>query len=194
MKNKINSLPENNPNERFLLGRKGKNNLMVIGLNSSTADKDKHDKTSANIEAIAEANGYDGWVIFNLTPERQTHPGDLSMSENITLLSENTNFIDGFLVANKLNVKDVLVAWGNLDHYYNQDYLKKYAYIILDRLQKHDLSYWCIKKTKNGHPFHPSTQSLNCHVGPVKDIVLKPFEVKPYMKRIRPFNLRDTFS
>ena len=73
MKNKINSLPENDPKERFLLGLKGKNNLMVIGLN-------------------------------------------------------------------------------------------------------------------------PSTQSLNCNVGPAKNIVLKPLEVKPYMKRIRPFNFRDTIS
>jgi hypothetical protein len=194
MINRLFSIPEKDPDIRYILGKKGKNNLMVICLNPSTADTGNHDQTSSNIETIAEANGYDGWVTFNLTPERQTHPSFLSIEENITLLSDNTNLLEGFLIENTFDVKDVLLAWGDLDHYFNQMYLKKYAYIILDRLQKHDLKYWCIKKTKSGHPFHPSTQSLNCHVGPAKDIVLKPFDEKSYMKKIKSLDYRNTID
>jgi hypothetical protein len=178
-------LPENDQNLRYFLSKKGKNNILVIGLNPSTANADSLDPTSKNVDQIATANDYDGWVLANITPERQTHPSILSIEEHVTLLSDNTNLLEAFLIENTLNVKDVLLAWGDLDHYFNQPYLQKYAYIILDRLQKYDLNYLCIKKTKSGHPFHPSTQSLNCHVGKVEDIILKPFEVKSYMKMLK---------
>lgn len=52
MKAKFISLPENNPNFRYYLGKKGKNNLLVVALNPSTANVHKHDGTSDNIEKL----------------------------------------------------------------------------------------------------------------------------------------------
>jgi hypothetical protein len=53
---------------RFTLGRSGKNPLLAVGLNSSTASREKSDITVAKVERIAERAGYDGFVMLNLYP------------------------------------------------------------------------------------------------------------------------------
>ena len=69
--------PENNPDLRYLLAKKGKNNLLVVGLNPSTADAENSDPTMRNIDRIAGNNGYDGWLLVNLYPRRKSNPADL---------------------------------------------------------------------------------------------------------------------
>ncbi|WP_019039722.1 DUF1643 domain-containing protein [Psychroflexus tropicus] len=63
-------LPENDNEKRFALGKKGKRNLLCIGLNPNTANELKLDETTRNVERIANDNGYDGWLMANLYPTR----------------------------------------------------------------------------------------------------------------------------
>ena len=60
-------LPLNDPEKRFLLGKKGTAEMLAIGLNPSRADETKLDPTSRNIERIAKNNGCDGWWFVNLS-------------------------------------------------------------------------------------------------------------------------------
>lgn len=182
---KFQSVPEIDPDKRFVLGKKGTKNLMVICLNPSTADAYKHDGTSNNLEKIAEANGYDGWALFNVSPERTAHPSELSPRENKDLLTKNSDLIEGFVLINEFKIEDVLVAWGNNIVSYLYPYLPKYAVFILERLQKYELNYLCIKLTDKGHPFHPVAQGINRYIGPVEEIVLQPFNTASYIKMLK---------
>ena len=184
METKLLSLPENDSEVRYVLGKKGKRNLLAICLNPSTANAFKHDGTTNNVEKIAKANGYDGWVLFNVSPQRTPHPSDLPLVENEAVLIKNVNLLDDFILKNEFQISDVLLAWGNTITSFQHPYLIKYAAFILERLKKHELNYWCIKLTAKQHPFHPAAQAINRYVGPVEDIVLQPFNTVSYLKRI----------
>ena len=164
--------------------KKGKNNLLVICLNPSTADAYAHDGTTNNVEKIAKANGFDGWVLFNVSPQRTPHPKHLPKTENETVLKENLNFLDTFVLKNEFQVANVLLAWGNTITSFQHPYLLKYSTFILERLKKYELNYWCIKLTDKGHPFHPASQAINRYIGKVEDIVLKPFNTISYLKKV----------
>ena len=47
-------IPKKDMNIRFLLGQKGNQNLVAIGLNPSKANENKLDPTSKNIKKMAE--------------------------------------------------------------------------------------------------------------------------------------------
>tara|TARA_R110000787_G_scaffold42161_3_gene103679 strand:+ start:2785 stop:3021 length:237 start_codon:yes stop_codon:yes gene_type:complete len=62
---------------RFILGKNGARKLFVVGLNPSTANKEKSDTTVAKVETVARNNGFDGFVMANLYPLRSTDPNEL---------------------------------------------------------------------------------------------------------------------
>ena len=62
---------------RYILGKDGDKKLFVIGLNPSTANKEKSDTTVAKVEKVAIDNGFDGFVMANLYPYRSTDPDGL---------------------------------------------------------------------------------------------------------------------
>ncbi|WOD44185.1 DUF1643 domain-containing protein [Hwangdonia lutea] len=178
------SIPEKDQDVRYLLGRKGLNNLLVICLNPSTADASKHDGTTSNVEKIATVNGFDGWVLLNITPQRTPYPCNLSIEEDKSLLTKNIDMLESIMLSNEFNFKSVLLAWGNNINSIQHPYLKKYAAIMLDLLKKYDLDYWCIKLTQENHPFHPAQQSINRYVGPVENIKLQTIDTNNYLKML----------
>lgn len=186
METKFLSIPENDPRLRYILGNPGKNNLLTICLNPSTANAYKHDGTTNNVEKIAWANGYDGWVLFNLSPERTSNPDLMSLEYSKNRLIENQNLLEGYVLRNQETIKGVLLAWGdNIVNLRGLLYLRESAYHILDRLKKYDLQYYCIKQTGKGHPFHPAAQGINRYVGKVEEIKLQPFDADSYSRQIR---------
>ena len=60
---------------RYLLGTRGKNPLICIGINPSTAKPDALDNTLKSVERIALGNGYDSFLMFNVYAQRATSPG-----------------------------------------------------------------------------------------------------------------------
>ena len=83
--NEIVCIPKNDTTKRFLIGKKGQHEMLAIALNPSTANEDKLDPTSKNIELIANNNGCDGWWLVNLYPERISNPNKLTHKGNIKL-------------------------------------------------------------------------------------------------------------
>tara|TARA_R110000868_G_scaffold220270_2_gene471470 strand:+ start:265 stop:831 length:567 start_codon:yes stop_codon:yes gene_type:complete len=173
-------LPNSDPDKRFVLAKKGVNNLLVICLNPSTANEFEHDCTSRNIEKIAEVNGFDGWVLFNLSPERTPKPELLNVLEP-ELLDSNIRELTQLLNKNEFQIEDVLLAWGNNVGLAELNYLKKSARRMFQVLNDKQLNYWCIKLTNKKHPFHPSQRSVNRYVGKVDEIRLIPFDVGEYL-------------
>ncbi|WP_417371482.1 DUF1643 domain-containing protein [Gelidibacter japonicus] len=185
-------IPENDPKIRYILGRKGFNNLLVIALNPSTATAVKHDGTTDNIDKIAAVNGYDGWVLFNLSPQRTQYPHLLDVEPNDTCFAENRNLMEAVVMNEEWGISNIWLAWGN--NIIERNYLKEQAYSMLDRLQKYDLKYWHIKNTLKGHPYHPAKQPINRYIGPVATIRLLPLEIKAYFRSLKPLGLDRDFT
>ena len=51
---------------RYILGTRGKNPLICIGINPSTAKPDDLDNTLKSVERTARFNGYDSFIMFNV--------------------------------------------------------------------------------------------------------------------------------
>ena len=59
---------------RYILGTRGENPLICIGINPSTAQPGDLDNTLKSVERIALGNGYDSFTMFNVYPQRATDP------------------------------------------------------------------------------------------------------------------------
>ena len=171
-------IPKNDTEKRFLLGKSGSSVLLAIGLNPSTANEEKLDPTSRNVQAIANNNGCDGWLLINLYPQRTSKPCNLPKKSMTALSDENINFIRGLIENPSNNFKKVLCCWG--DHVEKHTYLNNQAIEIMSVIEELNLSFQCIGVTKSGNPFHPSPMPVNRFLGGINNITLKSFEPNNY--------------
>ncbi|MBA4685533.1 MAG: DUF1643 domain-containing protein [Candidatus Galacturonibacter soehngenii] len=141
---------------RYSLGYCKKNPLICIGVNPSTARPEKLDPTIQSVSRIAQNNGYDGWIMLNLYPQRSTDPNGLDLNCNNDIHSTNIQMISNLL--DNYDISDIWAAWGTLIT--KRDYLKQ----CLDDLYSITKDYnWVTfgKKSKNGHPHHPLYLNTN---------------------------------
>ena len=140
---------------RFILGKSGCAKLHVIGLNPSTANREKADTTAAKVERVAQRNAYEGFVMANLYPLRATDPQDLPAEHNARLSRRNiVEIVDSF--GDEPPV--MWAAWGvNIS---SRPYLLK-ACIKLHREVASRGGRWLHygKLCQHGHPRHPSRLS-----------------------------------
>ena len=59
---------------RYILGTRGKNPLICIGINPSTAKPGDLDNTLKSVERIALGNDFDSCIMFNVYAQRATDP------------------------------------------------------------------------------------------------------------------------
>ena len=59
---------------RYVLGRVGRHPLVCIGINPSTAQPGALDPTLKSVERLANANGFDSWIMFNVYPSAPPTP------------------------------------------------------------------------------------------------------------------------
>lgn len=137
---------------RFVLGNKSSKPLIVIGLNPSTADDSKPDPTIRKVMGFAERNGFDGFIMLNLYPQRVTDPKGLSIDLDQELMQENLKQIDAIL--NGITEPVLLASWGatiTIRRYFKQC-IKQ-----IHELTKGKNVKW-VKigdLTQDGHPRHP---------------------------------------
>jgi len=147
---------DNTDSSRFILGKNGTKKLFVVGLNPSTANKEKSDTTVAKVEKVARSNGYDGFVMTNLYPLRSTDPKDLPQDYDKALFDENIEQI--IKSASAGNNPEFWAAWGKdiILRPYLSESLK-----TLERAVKDIKGNWLHygELLKNGHPRHPSRLS-----------------------------------
>ena len=145
-------------NSRFALYQTGgKRNLFVIGLNPSTANKEHGDPTMKKVLGFARHNGYDGYVMMNVYPQRATNPDDLHQTCDVALHQKNLSVIQ-HLLGDETGL-EFLFAFG--DNIAKRDYLLSCLKDIIDVIEPH---IGIIKKyatmqigepTKKGFPRHP---------------------------------------
>ena len=138
---------------RFLLGKNGVSNLIVVGLNPSTANKENSDTTASKVETVANNNGYDGFVMTNLYPLRSTKPEDLPELASSKLIKQNSKAI--LTIATQENNPVIWAAWGG--NICSRSYLKESLSHISDLVKNVNGSWVNFGHLcKDGHPKHPS--------------------------------------
>ena len=142
-----------NNRARFLLGKRGRNTLMVVGLNPSVATAERSDLTASKVETIARSAGYDGFVIVNLYCQRSTDPNGLHKHCRHQYAEQNLSAIKQAIV--RLNIDTLWAAWGTGIEC--RPYLRSSA-AALHTVSRKSACRWVHygALTTKGHPRHPS--------------------------------------
>lgn len=114
--------------------------IQVIGLNPSTADELRDDRTVAKLKRLAKRLGYGGLLMTNIFAFRATDPRVMRRHAS-PIGVEN----DSMLLATAKRAGLVLAAWGT-----DGEHLGRGAEVrsMIDGLH-------CLKVTKGGHHYHP---------------------------------------
>ena len=100
---------------RYILGTRGRNPLICIGINPSTAAPDDLDNTLKSVSRIASGNGYDSWVMFNVYAQRATDPDHMDRELNLRLHQENMRAFEYLLgLYGEGNTPAIWAAWGTI--------------------------------------------------------------------------------
>jgi hypothetical protein len=159
---------------RYILGTRGNNPLICIGINPSTAQPDDLDNTLKSVERIALGNGFDSFIMFNVYAQRATSPDDMEKNCNPVLHAENLKAFRYVLSISQQPT--VWAAWGAIIE--KRKYLPDCVRDLLEAGEDYGAQWVCAGAiTKKGHPHHPLYLR--------KDEKIKPFDVAAYLEKLK---------
>ena len=158
---------------RYILGTRGKNPLICIGINPSTAQPGDLDNTLKSVQRIAHGNGFDSFIMFNVYAQRATDPDAMEKTCNQQLHREN---LEAFRYVLSIAEKPtVWAAWGTIIE--KRDYLKDCLKDMIEAGEEYGAQWVCAGSvSKKGHPHHPLYLR--------KDETVRPFDVTAYLECI----------
>ena len=155
---------------RYILGTRGNNPLICIGINPSTAEPGNLDNTLKSVERIALGNGFDSFIMFNVYAQRATNPDAMEKQCNEALHRENLAAFRHVLSISQQPA--VWAAWGAIIE--KRDYLPRCLRDMVAAGYEYGAKWYCAGAvTKKGHPHHPLYLR--------KDEKLKHFAVETYL-------------
>ena len=158
---------------RYILGTRGNNPLICIGINPSTAKPDDLDNTLKSVERIALGNGYDSFLMFNVYAHRATNPDTMVKQCNSLLHQENLKAFR--YVLGLSSHPAVWAAWGTIIE--KRPYLPACVWDMVKAGQAAGAQWYCAGAiSKKGHPHHPLYLR--------KDEKLKPFDIETYLNTL----------
>lgn len=155
---------------RYILGTRGKNPLICIGINPSTAQPGDLDNTLKSVQRIAHGNGFDSFIMFNVYAQRATDPDAMEETCNWVLHREN---LEAFRYVLSIGEKPIVwAAWGTIIE--KRPYLKDCLKDMIRAGEEFGANWVCSGKcSKKGHPHHPLYLR--------KDEKIRPFPVAEYL-------------
>lgn len=158
---------------RYILGTRGKNPLICIGINPSTAQPGDLDNTLKSVERIAIGNGFDSFIMFNVYAQRATDPDAMEMTCNLQLHREN---LEAFRYVLSISEKPaVWAAWGTIIE--KREYLPRCLRDMLEVGKEYGAGWYCAGRlSKKGHPHHPLYLRKDEHI--------RPFDVDAYLNSL----------
>ena len=136
---------------RFILGVPGDHPLVCFGINPSTAEPSNLDNTLKSVARIAKNNGFDSWIMFNVSSQRATNPNDMDKTLNLSLHKQNLEIIEEIF---KTKRPLLWAAWGTIIE--KRSYLTDYLNDIIVLSKKYNLKWVSFGPvSKAGHPHHP---------------------------------------
>ena len=160
---------------RYILGTRGTNPLICVGINPSTAAPEDLDNTLKSVERIALHNGFDSFIMFNVYAQRATNPDDMEEELNTFLHEENMKAFEYALALSGKGAPAVWAAWGTIIE--KRDYLSQCVRDMISLGEKYAAQWYSAgKKSKKGHPHHPLYLK--------KDSLLEKFYVSEYLDNL----------
>jgi hypothetical protein len=157
---------------RYVLGERGENPLVCIGVNPSTATPEQLDPTLRNVKSWAKRLKFDGWIMLNLYPLRATNPNDLPKEMDFARIASNAMHMSA--IFERHETYSVWAAWGALIE--KRSYLSYCVRRLVDIPQFNPQRIIHIGPLSvKGHPHHPLYLS---HKSEVQD-----FDIQAYLKR-----------
>ncbi len=158
---------------RYILGTRGRNPLICIGINPSTAQPGDLDNTLKSVERIALGNGFDSFIMFNVYAQRATDPDAMERQCNMMLHREN---LEAFrYVLSISEAPTVWAAWGTIIE--KREYLPQCLRDMLAVGEELGAKWCCAGAvSKKGHPHHPLYLR--------KDEKLKAFDIHSYLRSL----------
>ena len=155
---------------RYILGTRGKNPLICIGINPSTAKPGDLDNTLKSVERIALGNGFDSFIMFNVYAQRATDPDHMEETCNWELHRQN---MEAFRYVLSISENPgVWAAWGTIIE--KRPYLRQCLLDMLEIGDSYGANWYCAGKvSKKGHPHHPLYLR--------KDEKIRPFDTETYL-------------
>lgn len=140
---------------RYILGTKGDNPLICIGVNPSTAKPDCLDNTLKSVERTSLFNGYDSFIMFNVYAQRATNPEDMDDSFNLYLHRENMKAFRYILSQYKGGTApSVWAAWGTVIE--KRRFLIDCVKDMVTIGEEYNAEWYTVgKRSVKGHPHHP---------------------------------------
>lgn len=159
---------------RYILGTRGKNPLICVGINPSTAAPDDLDNTLKSVERIALHNGYDSFIMFNVYAQRATSPDDMEHELNMAMHAENMVAFR-YILAVSEGAPSVWAAWGTIIE--KRDYLPLCVRDMIAIGKEYGAKWYSAgARSKKGHPHHPLYLK--------KDSGLDAFDVTDYLNNL----------
>ncbi len=167
-------VPEFYSEYRYILGTKGKNPLICIGINPSTAEPDHLDNTLSSVQRIAHFNGFDSFIMFNVYAQRATDPDHMEAECNELLHAENMKAFQYILDSCTEHIPSVWAAWGTIIE--KRPYLSACVQDMVQIGKKYGVNWFSAGKCSKakGHPHHPLYLK--------KDTLIDPFDIETYLK------------
>ena len=137
---------------RYSLGTKGENTLFCFGINPSTATPDNYDPTLRKVRNVAQRQGFDSFVMFNIYPFRATNPDDLPANMEKKEHENNIRIILDTIQDGSV----IWAAWGNLIN--SRAWLADCRNELITKMQKSKKSIKWVKMgdlTVRNNPRHP---------------------------------------
>jgi hypothetical protein len=174
MEKEIYKFPKDDNDIVNFIFKKGQKNLLCVGVNPKSSEIST--KSVDVIDSIASENGFDGWFIVNLYPKIEVSASLLEIDVDEKLFWENLNGIETVIYKNQFEFKTVWVNWGNEINSFNQNYLKKSAYYLYEKFEKHNLEYVSIGEDIDENPLIPAITTNN---------KFQKFDYKSYAHKIK---------
>ena len=140
---------------RYILGTRGANPLICIGVNPSTAEPGNLDNTLKSVQRIADGNGYDSFIMFNVYAQRATRPDDMDREIDLRLHRANMDAFRYILSRVGPGLRPaVWAAWGAVIE--KRPYLPGCVRDMAAIGEEYGARWLCAGKcSKRGHPHHP---------------------------------------
>lgn len=170
-------VPDYYADYRYILGTKGVNPLICIGINPSTAEPDNLDNTLKSVQRIAAYNGFDSFIMFNVYAQRATDPDDMDKILNEKLHRENMLAFEYILNSVGEGIRPAIwAAWGTIIE--KRGFLRDCVLDMVKIGNRYGAIWYSVgKKSVKGHPHHPLYLR--------KDSVTEPFDIDGYLEVLR---------
>lgn len=166
-------IPEAYSEYRYILGTRGENPLICIGVNPSTAIPGELDNTLKSVSRIAAGNGFDSFIMFNVYAQRATRPNDMDKTRNDGLHKENMKAFEYILSSLGASRRPYIwAAWGAVIE--KRSYLAGCVRDMAEIGWRYDALWLKVGNCSlKGHPHHPLYLR--------KDLPIEPFDVCSYL-------------